>query len=89
MTAWRTRAACRGVDPELFFPIGSTGPALVQIEEAKRVCARCPVSEDCLRFAVNAPAKDGIFGGLDEKEREQLRHNDRRREFPRYVGRAS
>ena len=35
-------AACRDVDPELFFPIGDTGPALLQIDEAKQVCRRCP-----------------------------------------------
>ena len=42
---WRHRAACRDEDPELFFPIGNTGPALLQIEEAKEVCRRCPVIE--------------------------------------------
>ena len=41
---WRHDAACRDEDPELFFPIGNTGPALLQIEEAKQVCRRCPVS---------------------------------------------
>ena len=40
---WRHRALCRDEDPELFFPIGTTGPALVQIEQAKAVCQRCPV----------------------------------------------
>ena len=44
---WRHHAACREVDPELFFPIGNTGPALFQIEEAKAVCRRCPVVESC------------------------------------------
>ena len=42
---WRHRAACRDEDPELFFPIGNTGPALLQIEEAKAVCRRCAVME--------------------------------------------
>ena len=46
---WRHRAACRDEDPELFFPIGNTGPALLQIEEAKAVCRRCAVMDACLR----------------------------------------
>jgi len=37
---WRHRAACLSEAPELFFPIGTPGPALAQIEEAKKVCAR-------------------------------------------------
>ena len=40
---WRHKAACLDEDPELFFPIGNTGPALLQIEEAKQVCRRCTV----------------------------------------------
>ena len=33
---WRSKAACLTVDPELFFPIGNTGPAIAQAAEAKR-----------------------------------------------------
>ena len=40
---WRHNAACLTEDPELFFPIGNTGPALAQIERDKQVCARCEV----------------------------------------------
>ena len=40
---WRSQAACLTVDPELFFPVGNTGPAIAQIAEAKMVCARCEV----------------------------------------------
>ena len=35
---WRSKAACLTVDPELFFPIGNTGPAIRQVAEAKAVC---------------------------------------------------
>jgi WhiB family redox-sensing transcriptional regulator len=50
---WRHRAACRAtVDPELFFPVGTSGPALQQVIEAKTVCHRCPVSAECLRWAL-------------------------------------
>ena len=48
---WRHRSACLDEDPELFFPIGNTGPAILQIEEAKQVCRRCEVREQCLAWA--------------------------------------
>ena len=48
---WRHKAACREEEPELFFPIGNTGPALMQIDEAKRVCLACDVTENCLNWA--------------------------------------
>ena len=56
---WRHVAACREVDPELFFPIGNSGPALLQIEEAKQVCRRCSVMESACAgpsTAVRMPA---------------------------------
>src|SRR5674476_1282387 len=54
LMTWRDRAACLGEDPELFFPIGSTGPELVQIEEAKAVCRRCEVVDSCMKWAVES-----------------------------------
>ena len=48
---WRDDAACRDADPDLFFPIGTTGPALRQIGEAKRVCRTCPAQTQCLAWA--------------------------------------
>ncbi|MGH8931930.1 MAG: WhiB family transcriptional regulator, partial [Egibacteraceae bacterium] len=33
---WRFDAACLDADPELFFPIGTTGLALDQIARAKQ-----------------------------------------------------
>ncbi|MFD6921829.1 WhiB family transcriptional regulator [Streptomyces sp. NPDC059944] len=70
---WRTRSLCRGEDPELFFPIGNTGPALLQIEEAKAVCRRCPVMELCLQWALESGENFGVWGGLSEDERRSMR----------------
>jgi WhiB family redox-sensing transcriptional regulator len=66
---WRHRAACLGEDPELFFPIGNTGPALVQANEAKAVCRRCTVTEQCLQWALETGQDAGVWGGLSEEER--------------------
>jgi len=70
---WRHRAACRDEDPELFFPIGTSGPALEQVEQAKAVCRRCPVAAECLTWALGRPEEYGIWGGLTEGERRALR----------------
>ncbi|MGP4026958.1 WhiB family transcriptional regulator [Actinomadura sp. 3N407] len=70
---WRHRAACRDVDPELFFPIGNTGPAILQIEEAKQVCRRCDVTDACLRWALESGQDSGVWGGMGEDERRALK----------------
>ncbi|MFD5101790.1 WhiB family transcriptional regulator [Streptomyces albidochromogenes] len=72
-TNWRDRSACREEDPELFFPIGNTGPALLQIEEAKAVCRRCPVMETCLQWAMENGEDAGVWGGLSEDERRSMK----------------
>ena len=72
---WRHKAQCRfeNIDPELFFPIGETGPALTQIKAAKAVCRRCPVIEECLRWALETGQDDGVWGGMSETERRKLK----------------
>jgi len=70
---WRHRAACRDEDPELFFPIGTTGPALMQVEDAKAVCRRCDVVESCLTWALDNGQDAGVWGGLAEDERRSLK----------------
>jgi WhiB family redox-sensing transcriptional regulator len=75
--AWRESAACRQADPELFFPIGQAGPATAQIQQAKAVCARCPVQQPCLAYALTTRQEYGIWGGSDENERRVL-HQPRR-----------
>lgn len=76
---WRHRAACRDEDPELFFPVGSTGPALHQIGQAKAVCHRCPVASECLEWALDMGLDAGVFGGKSEDERRALQRRSGRR----------
>ena len=75
---WRDHAACLDEDPELFFPIGNTGPALLQIQEAKAVCRRCEVVEPCLKLAIDSSKDTGVFGGLSEDERRALKRRTAR-----------
>ena len=72
---WRDRAACRNSHPELFFPIGSTGDALQEVEAAKAICRACPVRRECMAFAVETNQDSGVWGGLSEDERRKLRRN--------------
>jgi hypothetical protein len=66
---WRHRAACRGVNPELFHPVATAGAVFeAQVAAAKAVCARCPVVAECLASAL-ATLPHGIAGGLTEQER--------------------
>ncbi|MBC7271164.1 MAG: WhiB family transcriptional regulator [Streptomyces sp.] len=69
---WLRSAACVGEDPELFFPVGTSGPALRDIAAAKRVCARCPVITDCLVYALDSGQTSGVWGGTCEEERGAL-----------------
>lgn len=75
---WRHNAACLTEDPELFFPIGNTGPALAQIERAKQVCARCEVREQCLAWALEAGQDHGVWGGMSEEERRAIKRRKSR-----------
>lgn len=75
---WRHQAACRGEDTELFFPIGNTGPALLQIEEAKALCRLCPVVAPCRQWAFDSGEDAGVWGGLSEDERRAIKRSQAR-----------
>jgi WhiB family transcriptional regulator, redox-sensing transcriptional regulator len=66
---WWDWAACREEDPELFFPLGSGLSASLQTTSAKAICRRCPVLEQCLRWAVAADLREGMCGGTTPQER--------------------
>lgn len=72
---WRESAACAREDLNLFFPISSVGAAAQQqVANAKAVCARCPVRQDCLEWSLDVGPEFGIFGGCTEVERRRLRN---------------
>lgn len=65
---WRRDALCAQTDPEAFFP-EKGGSA----KEAKRICALCPVTTQCLQYALDRDERFGIFGGMSERERRRLK----------------
>jgi WhiB family redox-sensing transcriptional regulator len=70
---WKQHAACRGLDPELFFPERGDPQA-----PARRVCRGCPVRVPCLEYALDTRQVIGIWGGTSERCRRQLRAQRRR-----------
>jgi WhiB family transcriptional regulator, redox-sensing transcriptional regulator len=77
-TDWREAGACAHADPDLFFPISSTGRALPQITKAKAICAECPVRRSCLEYALEHDLVHGIWGGTTPEDRQAWRRQQRR-----------
>ena len=76
-TTWMSEALCVNVESELFFSEDRAG-----IRAAKSICAVCPVREECLRYALERPDLDGIWGGTTTSERRQLRRRARSNRKP-------
>lgn len=70
--AWQDDALCAQIDPEFFFPDkgGST-------RNAKEVCRKCEVREQCLAYALENGERFGIWGGQSERERRRNRTAER------------
>jgi WhiB family transcriptional regulator, redox-sensing transcriptional regulator len=69
---WYAFAACRGLDPELFFPV--TKPSRAEAKQViRKFCGYCPVRMDCLKHALRVPEEFGIWGGLTQREITRLR----------------
>lgn len=69
---WRALGACRQADPELFFPVGTTGPAIAQANAAKAICRACSVTAQCLSWALSVGDIEGICGGTSGDERRAM-----------------
>ena len=77
--AWHSRAACRGMGTEVFFPTDQ-----ITLNRARRICSGCPVNAECAEFALDHPSLKGIWAGMSERRRARARkdavNTDRERE---------
>ena len=69
--------SCMAVDPEIFFPEDYDDYRITG--KAKSICSSCPLTADCLAYAVKDSSLDGIWGGTTPRERKNMR---RRRKVP-------
>jgi len=70
---WRRDALCLEHDPRLFYPPPPSAGGTHIAEEAKAICKRCPVREECLEWALEHGEQFGIWGGRTERERRRIR----------------
>ena len=71
--SWRDKAACRGSDPDIFYPVNED-----DADEAIAICMACPVREPCLEYALVARERYGVWGGTTEKDRRRIWRKRRR-----------
>ena len=67
ITTWRDRAACRGLDPDIFYPVSDE-----DTDEAKAICAECPVRRRASSSRSLNRERDGVWGGATERERRRM-----------------
>ena len=66
-TEWMARGSCKDVPPQTFFPSDGVG-----VDEARKICAVCPVSAACLEYALRNRIDHGVWGGASERERRRI-----------------
>ncbi len=87
---WTAKAACIGVDPELFFVDEFDNPsARLDTDLAKAVCGRCEVRPECLQTAIDNGERYGVFGGMTTRERLVATGRRKRLRLPAVHGTAS
>lgn len=89
-TEWMRQAACNGLtawffidDPRELESVGR--PPRVDYDIARPICLACPVKDECLAFALanHRACASGMWGGLDERERQKIHERTRVRRKPR------
>jgi len=72
-TSWRDLGACRGLDPQVFYPETDDDAPV-----AKSICSMCAVQKVCLEYALSHREKEGVWGGATERERRRILRQRRR-----------
>jgi WhiB family transcriptional regulator, redox-sensing transcriptional regulator len=68
---WYYDAVCSSVDPDLWFPEQEDGRNTTTA--AKSICRTCPAVQLCAEYAITRPDLDGVWGGLTDRERKDIR----------------
>lgn len=66
-TEWMAEGKCKDLAPTIFFPSDGTG-----VQAAQRICATCPVADQCLEYALAERVDHGVWGGKSERERRRI-----------------
>ncbi len=66
-TSWMMQGNCRLYPPKVFFPSDGVG-----VDKARKICAGCPVTEQCLEYALDHRIDHGVWGGCSERERRRI-----------------
>lgn len=67
VTGWMTLGLCRMYAPAVFFPSDGVG-----VDKARKICAGCPVKDECLEHALEHRIEHGVWGGCSERERRRI-----------------
>jgi hypothetical protein len=87
-------AACRGTSSQIFFPDiiddngeewiddgtiwGAYGDTSHFYDEARAICAKCPIKAQCLAVALENKERYGMWGGTTPIERRRVERTERR-----------
>lgn len=68
---WTEQAACRGSDPDSFFP-----DSYIVSPQVLAICEACPVKLECGEAGMNE--RYGLWGGKSEHDRKKIRRQQRK-----------
>jgi WhiB family transcriptional regulator, redox-sensing transcriptional regulator len=74
--SWYQDAACKGMNPKLFYAEGQSQASIEIVRRAREVCAGCSVRGECLEVGLTQDL--GVWGGMSVEERRAVKRQRRR-----------